>query len=78
MCAINGFCTHRFLFGDFAVLRHLEQIVRGAFEYVAKRADDFVLNGFCFVIDHFVEILIAHAKLNIQPVFCLIVFFEQV
>lgn len=54
-----------------------KQFVGRTFKDIAQRVDDFVLNGFGFVVDHFVEILITHPELNIQPILGFFVFFEQ-
>ena len=51
-----------------------KQLVWCAFKYCAHCVDHLVLNRFCFVIYHSVEILVAHTQLFIEPVFCLTFF----
>lgn len=58
------------------LVRHFKKIIWRAVENLAKCFNAFIANGFCFVVDHIVEILITHAKLHIQPVFCLAITFQ--
>ena len=54
-----------------------EEVVGGAFEDLAEGFDIFIADGFRFVVDHAVEILIAHPQLVVEPVFRFALFLQQ-
>ena len=47
---------------------HEEQLVWRAVENLTERLNHHILNGFGPVVDHIVEVLIAHIQLFVQPV----------
>ena len=53
-----------------------QQVIGRTVEQQTHGLDIFVLDGFRFVVDHFVEILIAHTQLLVEPVFRLTLFFQ--
>jgi len=65
------FCKLRFVVGD------QKQLAGRAFEQAAERFEIFVAQWARFVVDHAVEILIAHAHLPVEPVFRVSLFLEQ-
>ena len=60
------------------VFGEAEEVVGGAFEDLAEGFDIFRADGFRFVVDHAVEILIAQPHLYIQPIFCFAFFFKNI
>ena len=59
------------------IFGEVEEFVGGAFENLAEGFDIFIANGFRFVVDHAVEILIAHPQLVVEPVFRFAPFLQQ-
>jgi len=66
-----AFCLALWFFGDF------EKLIRGAMQQQAQRLNVFIADRAGFIVDHFVEILIAHAKLFVEPIFCFSIFLKQ-
>lgn len=54
---------------DLVVICQNKEIVWRAIKNLAQRIYRFIFNGARFIIDHFIEILITHSKLNIEPIF---------
>ena len=59
------------------IFGEVEEFVGGAFEDLAEGFDIFIADGFRFVVDHAVEILIAHPQLVVEPVFRFTLFLQQ-
>ena len=60
-----------------SIIGDFKQIIRRAAKQLAHCLYIFILNGFCFVIYHFIKILIAHIKLLIEPIFGFALLFKQ-
>lgn len=54
---------------DLVVICQNKEIVWRAIKNLAQRIYRFIFNGARFVVDHFIEILITHSELNIEPIF---------
>ena len=63
--------------GRLGILCNYEKIIGGAVQKDTHGFNVLISDGFGLVVDHFAEILITHAKLLIQPVFGLALFFQN-
>ena len=54
-----------------------EQFIGGAVQQLAKGFDALQLDGGGLIIDHAAEVLVTHAQLLVEPVFCFALLFQQ-
>ena len=60
------------------LFRYFKQIVRRTVQNLAESFHVFVPDRLGLIVHHSVEILVAHPKLMIQPVFCLSLLLQKV
>lgn len=75
---VNGELTNGspFTLWSFFVRVVFQKVIWRAMEKIAHDAELFILYGFSLIIDHSVEIAIAHTQLLVEPVFGLAMLFK--